>query len=77
MDITPAPTPGKVALFRDMIAQGHSAETLLEAFKAAAVLHGLPPELGAASFRGCLQAAVEDLETRRQPAFPSKTTVEN
>lgn len=61
---TPAPTPGKVAILRDLIACGHSAAAILEEFKRVAVLHGLPPEVGAASFRGCLGAAVEDLNTR-------------
>lgn len=65
MDKTTDPTPGKVAILRDLIARGHSAETILEEFKRVAVLHGLPPEVGAASFRGCVGAAVEDLETRR------------
>ena len=64
MDKTPAPTPAKVAILRALIARGHSAETILEEFKRVAVLHGLPPEVGAASFRGCLGAAVEDLNTR-------------
>jgi len=74
---TPAPAPAKVAILRDLIARGHSAEAILEEFKRVAVLHGLPPEVGAASFRGCLGAAVEDLESKRQPAFPSKAAVKN